>query len=113
MARKAAAEDTATNLPWPASIIGGTHASARCLTPDRFTRIISANASSGTAQAGSPLITPAAVTTAEGTRPPSMSRSLSRTEPSPTSATSSPTVPAPASTQARATAARSVGDGIG
>src|ERR1700683_221656 len=93
MARSAAAEDIATNLPWPASIIGGTHASARYLTPDRFTRIISPNASSGTAQARSPLITPAAVTTAEGARPASTSRSVSRTEAAPTSATGSSTAP--------------------
>src|SRR5580704_6790256 len=113
MARSAAAEDTATNRPAPASIIGGTHTSARCRTPDRFTRNMSSKASSGMAQAASPLITPAAVTTAAGTRPASRSRSVPRTEPSPTSAMSSSTDFAPAVTQSRATAARSSGPGIG
>ena len=47
MARSAAAEETATNRPVPAVTIDGTHASARCLTPYRFTRIIRSNASSG------------------------------------------------------------------
>ena len=113
MARSAAAEATATNRPAPASIIAGTHASARCLTPNRLTLIMSSNASSGTAQARSPLITPAAATTAAGTRPPSASRTRSRTVPSPTSAMSSSTRLAPASKQYRPTWARSPGAGIG
>ena len=113
MARSAAAEETATNRPAPAATIGGTHASARCRTPYRFTRSIRSNASSGVVQAGCPASTPATATAAAGVRPASTAVIAPRTAPSPTSATRVSTLGAPASAQSRATASRSAGVGIG
>lgn len=113
MARSAAAEATATNRPVPASIIGGTHTSARCRTPYRLPRSMSSNASSGISHARSPRITPATAIAAPGERPDNVARSVSRTELSPVSATSESTSGAPASRHDSTTDARSAGSGIG